>query len=336
MKFAGDAIFAEWRIHDKFQSRNDEIHAIQLSVHSAASCGASVVEKCSDFPVFNSSGGGGGNDGQQMAILNVHCGLGFGNMAGLHVGNDSRREFIFMGSPIDQVSTACDVAAHGEVMASPEAYEILTYKGSKRNLTMTRQKKKKMKPSIIVSRDKCFFSSHKKYSIPQKKQFDIPFDKINGDMLEYFQRLVSLYVHPVVFSDLRSRRSSGEAKMLRRGSGEARFASKQHRAEAEIRSVYTIFVKVLVRTELNEKNGCNDATFVLLNNVLNQVVAILSSFKAHLRQFIVDDKGKTLDLKESTSSFGATTQIRIISFLLMIGVILIGTFGLRGSTFPKM
>lgn len=337
LKFAGDAIFAEWRIQDKFQSRNDEFNATQLSVHSAASCAASVVEKCSDFPVFVSSGSGrGGSDGQQVATLNVHCGLGFGTMAGLHVGNHSRREFIFLGNPIDQVSIACDVAAHGEVMASAEAHEILTSKVSKRNFLMIRQKKKKTQPSLIASREKRFFTTHKKYSIPQKKQFEVPFDKMNGAMLQYLQRLVSLYVHPVVFSDLRSRRSSGEAKMTRRGSGEAKIAQKQHRAEAEIRSVYTLFVKVLVRTELNEKNGCNDATFSLLNDILNQVVAMLNSFKAHLRQFIVDDKGETFDKKMLLPSVFASIHIYIICFLFIIGVILIGTFGLRGSTFPKM
>ena len=55
-------------------------------------------------------------------------------------------------------------------------------------------------------------------------------------------------------------------------------------------------MKVLVPTELDSRGNSNQTTFDLLNNILNEVVTMLKSFKAHLRQFIVDDKGNDLKL----------------------------------------
>ena len=92
MKFAGDAIFAEWRINGLNTDPKDKQNEIYQCVHSAATCGAEIVSKCSDYPVFNS-------DGIQISTLNVHCGLAYGKMAGVHVGNDyNRREFVVFGN----------------------------------------------------------------------------------------------------------------------------------------------------------------------------------------------------------------------------------------------
>jgi class 3 adenylate cyclase len=133
LKFAGDAFFAEWQVDEdadsmdedkraklnRFQSaraltaRRDAVSQKTLAecVSAAAFCGASIVAKHSDFEVSR------GDDTSQKSMLNVHCGLGAGNLVGLHVGNigvdgedpagtgqEQRREFLFLGSPIDQVS----------------------------------------------------------------------------------------------------------------------------------------------------------------------------------------------------------------------------------------
>lgn len=287
LKFAGDAIFAEWRVNDTFNGgKKDETLAIHTCVRRAAACGASVISKCSNHPVLSSDN----KNGLQVATLNVHCGLGFGTMTGVHVGNAMRREYICMGDPIDQVSEACDVASHGELMASPQAYKILQmFRTSKKNI-FSRQKIKNQ-PYLIASREKCYFDKspgksskkNRKVTSPEKKQkpFSIPFDKMDATSLHELQKLLSLYIHPVVFSNVKPRRNPSKADVTR----------AQHRAEAEIRSVYTIFVKVLI--PVNSSNFDNE-TFEVLNDVMSVAVTVLRNFRAHLRQFIVDDKGNDL------------------------------------------
>jgi hypothetical protein len=67
-------------------------------------------------------------------MLNVHCGVGCGSLVGLHVGDtvgsedqllETRREFLFLGDPIDQVSRAEGKASQGEVFASSEVIQVL-------------------------------------------------------------------------------------------------------------------------------------------------------------------------------------------------------------------
>ena len=76
----------------------------------AAKCASSIVQKFSDYQISSR------ND---TAILNVHAGLGCGRMSFLHVGDyqgtdhaldgmdeavELRREYLFLGDPINQVS----------------------------------------------------------------------------------------------------------------------------------------------------------------------------------------------------------------------------------------
>ena len=151
MKFAGDAIFAEWRINSKKIDPKDTQSEIYKCVHNAATCGAEIVSKCSEYPVFNS-------DGIQISTLNVHCGLAYGEMAGVHVGNDyNRREFVVLGDSIDQATKACDIATYGELMASPEAYKVLMRNGSHRRLSRSGSKKSKKDPILIAARNETYF-----------------------------------------------------------------------------------------------------------------------------------------------------------------------------------
>jgi class 3 adenylate cyclase len=137
LKFAGDAFFAEWKVlkdnDDKKKNdsgggssnpladlnaslasinemgwdEDDDIPKIATCVLSAAKCGASIVSKFSDYQVSTSNNA-------SEAMLNVHCGVGVGPLVGLHVsdhkedteedGVELRREFLVLGSAIDQVS----------------------------------------------------------------------------------------------------------------------------------------------------------------------------------------------------------------------------------------
>ena len=118
LKFAGDALFAEW------SAVSEELDLAECT-KAAAMCGASIVKKASGFKVYGSKGKGsknkqvsaGSNIRVRVATLDVHCGLGVGPLTGLHVGNvgatlggplqvENRREYLFLGSPIDQVAKA--------------------------------------------------------------------------------------------------------------------------------------------------------------------------------------------------------------------------------------
>jgi hypothetical protein len=62
----------------------------------AALCAASIAECCRDFPIYET--------GRTVGLLNLHCALGVGDVAAVHVGDDRlKREFLLVGDPIDQV-----------------------------------------------------------------------------------------------------------------------------------------------------------------------------------------------------------------------------------------
>jgi class 3 adenylate cyclase len=134
LKFAGDAFFAEWRVPDDSDTNSEnektsnplsDLNASLVSINDfnlydtnilpvtrcvmmAAKCASSIVKKFSDYHVTS-------GDGQvnSAAMLNVHCGVGVGQVVGLHVrdckdgededAEEQRREFLLLGSPIDQV-----------------------------------------------------------------------------------------------------------------------------------------------------------------------------------------------------------------------------------------
>jgi class 3 adenylate cyclase len=134
LKFAGDAFFAEWRIAEGADTNSDnektsnplsELNASLVSINElnfddfdmlpitrcvmmAAKCATSIVTKFSDYHVTAVDG-----HVTNEAMLNVHCGVGVGQVVGLHVrdckdGEDEdaeemRREFLLLGDPIDQV-----------------------------------------------------------------------------------------------------------------------------------------------------------------------------------------------------------------------------------------
>ena len=107
-----------------FETSSTPVVTLDDCVHTAAICGASIVKKCADYPVYAKTIAG--LQGDIVATLNVHCGLGVGEMVGVHVGNDcSRREYLVFGDPIDQVAEACDSAELGEIRASESALKCL-------------------------------------------------------------------------------------------------------------------------------------------------------------------------------------------------------------------
>jgi class 3 adenylate cyclase len=112
LKFAGDAIFAEWPVIDTSSIPSNckslgsyESISLEQCAATAALCATSIVKLCNDYPVIVSSGvtreAGISNI---VGTLNVHCGVGVGCVAAIHVGDDTyRRELLLVGDPIEQV-----------------------------------------------------------------------------------------------------------------------------------------------------------------------------------------------------------------------------------------
>ena len=343
LKFAGDAMFCEWRESDQEEeyatelafeesfnglkqlnkslsssqefSHSASIPTVSICVWQAAKCAASIVRKFSDYHVSLpgestfSKDSGRSNE----AMLNVHCGIGVGHMVGLHVGDyresmeeepqddnavELRREFLFLGEPIDQVSRAAHVASDGEVLASPEALRALYLCcGTPADMA------KSTIPQCIASRSRLFISlepkqeSLKSYS-PNQVDVQIPIyenlrrhcKKLHRSALSRLCLQMALYVHPVVRGDELAI-SKGATKMPKLDAPQNR-----HLAEAELRSVYTMFIKALVSPKLSGSERTDSALFKALGEIMHVTSRELDRYSGQLRQFIVDDKGLFIHL----------------------------------------
>lgn len=348
LKFVGDAILAEWRSNDgalmnnmnddhlknkkrlfnkkssfdslisSFSSRKGSVDSddsigkalvrnlsIEDCVLVAASCGASIVKKCADYPIYNESATG--VQGSLRTTLNVHCGLGVGDLIGLHVGHQYfRREYIILGNPIDQVSQSCNSAVHGELRASAEAVKYLNKTQSPENHLVIISESS---APLLASRDNVYFNQERvtaRINILQKRKQSISMDRrayesMDNMTIRFLQKLLTFYVHPVVLAD-------EEAQLKNPIIRDNLKTQERHRAEAELRSVFTLFVKPIVDVSLTWDSDKDAYTFEVLNSIMIICTSILARFQGHLRQYIFDDKG----------------------------LVLIATFGLRGSTFPNM
>ena len=282
------------RTAEAYKGSKANTMTMEECVTCAASCGAQIVSKCSDHPVYaNTVSGDLGS--RQLATLNVHCGLGSGKMTGVHVGNDNgRREYIIMGEPIDQVAFAESKASLGELMTSVEALLILK-RGChvKKELNISSIPRssavllaRKRTVSFVPKRKMKARSSYGTYNIRQPSYAKIPFGNMESSTLKRLHQLLSFYIHQVVTSN--NTLIEGNTKNLIRD-GQATL--QRHRAEAELRNVCTLFIMPLMKVDVSISSKKNESNIMLLNSILGLVSAILNRFQGHLRQFIVDDKG---------------------------------------------
>jgi len=293
LKFAGDSIFAEWAINEHGLVTIEECTAV------AALCAASIAECCRDFPIFG---------GEKTAgFLNVHCSLGVGDVAAVHIGDDRlRREFLLLGDPIDQISVLEKDVKIREVAASPEAVVLLTKMfnidtsvctGVEKVAIIMDQSGRRFKPRLDVQLPMPL--PNETAGKDRKEILSMICESLDVSQLKHLLQLISLYVHPVVAKD-----ESVVSNFLKLNSS----AQERMQAEAELRDVYTMFIMPLISSELKREDELNQALFQRLNNILLITNRELENYGGHLRQFIVDDKG----------------------------VVLLATFGLRGATFPNM
>jgi class 3 adenylate cyclase len=302
-KFAGDALFAAWQPSDTM--------TLHQCVEAAAACATTMVRDCSDFPVmaFGSSvdAGNEGEQGSMITTLNIHCGLGVGAMAGIHVGDSTfRREYLYLGDAINQATEACGNAFLGEVTVSNQFDGVLSGSDALDGKLNLNDKMGLVIANRGVSRiNEAWLQKKCTSRVRNAKSRGITrhVDGLQVDALIEYRRLISLYCHPVVVSN--DVAASNDFKKSKKQGG---CAKDRHREEAELRSVYVMFINPIFPVEMTGDSGADFEVIDGLNSIMRLVTRELNRFNGHLRQMIVDDKG----------------------------LVLIATFGLRGSTFPSM
>lgn len=278
-------------------------------VLAASQCAASIVKKYSNFHVQTSRelsiSFGKESHGKGDAFLSVHGGIGCGSLVGLHVGDDSdcvlaaRREFLFLGEPIDQVSLAEANASSGEVCASQKVIQYLKEKCCVPEFVDAGSY------ACIAAGSQCYFQP---YEIKTPAGIKLPANTQNAKEMHIektllrLHRELSLYVHHVVRDD------ELDALETNRGNEPTKSTKNRHLAEAELRLVYTMFINANINATISGDEEKDGELFEKLQRIMQVTCCELRERKGQLRQFIVDDKG----------------------------VVLIATFGLRGSTFPNM
>jgi hypothetical protein len=292
LKFAGDAVFIEWKATADCP--------LEACVESAVNCASKILSKCADFCVLSNGATANSSylltsQAAQVDTLNVHCGVGAGQMVGVHVGDHkSRREYILLGQPISQATIATEFASLGEVAISPEAHCILSRVCNFKGGAAFSDGKK---PTIVATRDELKFISKKKFGTHAHRKIvnDISrgvtshVEGLEVDALRKYRRMMSLYVHPVVVdNDLAAARHIKSKKVKKIDRSE----QERHREEAEIRNVFTMFLNPQVETQITNDETANSKMYETLNDIMNLSTREIERFRGHLRQFIVDDKGK--------------------------------------------
>jgi class 3 adenylate cyclase len=323
VKFAGDAVIAEWRQEDDDarlakqllsqedpagqETRQQSPNAVQL----ATACACQIVQTCSDYHVYEDM-----TETRRLATLNVHCGIGVGTLVGFHAGDDTRREYMLLGDPISQAAEGIALGQGGEVVASPQAYACLSTNtegedNSKPRVVFSSRRVRDQKSPGLLDPDKLLLPPPD--DIPLKttsKHWKAHLKEWNVSALFKLHELMSLYVHPVVvegelFTSVFHRR--GLLRSTSFDSVEADDSSQQgeqqqqcleheqrrHQSEAELRRICTVFVQPEVPVNITGVPAQDEIVMETLNKIMVFANRELARFNGQLRQFIVDDKGKS-------------------------------------------
>ena len=186
--------------------------------------------------------------------------------------------------------------------ASPEALNVLS--GVAKIRSGFEEAIKQKKPFCIAERQQQFYDPSEELSnefLASNVRDNIlnRCDDLGDSELRWFKQNLSLYVHPVVVNDDESR-----SQVTLKQESEL----DRHLSQAELRNVFAMFISPQIDYKLSGDKEKDEELFRLLNNIMNLISRHLKRAGGHLRQFIADDKG----------------------------VVIICTFGLRGSTFPNM
>lgn len=300
-KFAGDAILAEWRVQE---DRSDEQAAL-----SASLCAVELVNLCSDFPVYvpfksddRVSSSGDDNTPPTKTLLNIHVAVGFGDIIGAHIGEPTHRmEYVLLGSALRQILDAIPVAKLGEAVVTPEVLELF---GQFADIHIPDRRKGKMQ--VLAFKEHQFFEGkhvgRDLKAIVAELSDDLRrkatlgrCDQWTKEMLAKLQQLISLYVHAVVVADEDSYRChTPQMRTEQRISIAADDAliqkTKRQQSLAELRDVCSVFIQPDVPMDQLASDEAA-AKVADLNSIMSIINSEVDRYGAHMRQFIVDDKG---------------------------------------------
>jgi class 3 adenylate cyclase len=307
LQFAGDSLLAAWRVSSS--KSHSSCPSVRMNsddcVTAAALCGAAIVSKYSEYPicVCNTAKIDEGGEGH---VLNVHCGLSFGTLVAVHVGDDtSRRQNIFLGSSMDAIALAASIAEIGEVAACPTSIDILSRRCV---LSESISSSTPRTPAVIANQSMTMFTLSAPFFPavidPLSSRVERFLSEWDTEALLHYRSLLSLYVHPVVAANDAGDGNASYPDVA----GDVKLVQTRQVEEAELRNVFVMFIAPLISVSIPEDNENDSLLFDLLNAIMNLATRELARFGAHLRQFVVDDKG----------------------------LVLIATFGLRGSNFQNM
>lgn len=99
---------------------------------------------------------------------------------------------------------------------------------------------------------------------------------------------MALYVHPVIRGDeLALSAAIQDGKISR----PTETLESRHRAEAELRSVFTMFINAVISPRVYGMYEVDKKLYKTLADIMHVTSRELDRYSGHLRQFIVDDKG---------------------------------------------
>lgn len=234
-----------------------------------------------------------------------------------------------------QVSKAADAAKDGEVLASPEALLSLAF-----CCDLTDDQRLATEPVCIASRDKSYLNFDVAVEDNPGHSALQPYESLrmhckalNHDALQRLNLQMALYVHPVIRVDELALSAAIQAGKI---SQPTETLESRHRAEAELRSVYTMFITPIITPRITGRKRVDEDLYAKLGDIMHVTSRELDRYSGHLRQFIVDDKGLFSCQPVQIGGFDTFNSNARRSLFWITGVVLIATFGLRGSTFPNM
>ena len=176
------------------------------------------------------------------------------------------------------------------MLASPEALLSLAF-----CCDLTDSQRAATEPVCIASRDVSYLKFDVSVDNSLGSSVLQPYESLrmhckalNHDALQRLNLQMALYVHPVIRADELALSAAIQAGKI---SQPTETLESRHRAEAELRSVYTMFITPIITPRITGRKEVDDELYALLADIMWVTSRELDRYSGHLRQFIVDDKG---------------------------------------------
>ena len=108
VRVVGDAIICAWFVQDRA--------SLALAARAACRCAVALLQSCGTYAIPELG----------AYELTIHAGIGVGRTHCFLVGSTERKEFLLCGDPLTQAYAAEHAARRGEVLCSPEAWELVS------------------------------------------------------------------------------------------------------------------------------------------------------------------------------------------------------------------